>query len=565
MAAAKLLDSKMREVRGNNRMAALDRVAVLAALNLAHELQQLRDDSEGRDRELARTLGDLHRKLDGLFDARRALNVRERRAPSHAPRRLNRTHRADERTAPSRLAALYFAHVLCCADSVRKHSPCPLMTTTGMQRKPGVQVRLVAGSPKASKHSHLNPGFKVVSQHRHGGGCFFSRADAPRRSRWRCRDDPSRVAGSDTARSRYPRRMSADRARTAPRTARHAAARFPPRERIAAAERLADAPARAAVRAASGYVAGYWAMDGEIALHAWQTAPARRLHLLPAGAARRRAPALRALASGRCAGHQPLRHSRARCRADCAARRPSRWRWSSLPLVGFDARGHRLGMGGGWYDRSFAFRQRRSRRRRGWSAPRSPLQQVDALRRRALGRRAGRGLHRIATTLSDRHRDEPRMSARTPLLADEVRTRRVLDRRPAARRHRALERRAQLPGAQLHARRMQVGDGVLFYHSSCDVPGIVGIADGRQRGLSGPDPVRSASPTTSTPRARARNRAGTLVDVAFERKLKRTIPLDEIKQHADALGEDFALIRRGNRLSVMPVTAAQWKFLLSLE
>ena len=47
MAAAKLLDSKMREIRGNNRMAALDRVAVLAALNLAHELQQLRDEGEG--------------------------------------------------------------------------------------------------------------------------------------------------------------------------------------------------------------------------------------------------------------------------------------------------------------------------------------------------------------------------------------------------------------------------------------------------------------------------------------------------------------------------------------
>ena len=68
MAAAKLLDNKMREIRGNNRMAALDRVAVLAALNLAHELQLLRDEGEGRDRELTRTLGDIHRKLDGLFD-----------------------------------------------------------------------------------------------------------------------------------------------------------------------------------------------------------------------------------------------------------------------------------------------------------------------------------------------------------------------------------------------------------------------------------------------------------------------------------------------------------------
>ena len=69
LAAAKVLDGKMREIRGNNRMAALDRVAVLAALNLAHELQLARADNLGRDRELARSLGDLQRKLDGLFDA----------------------------------------------------------------------------------------------------------------------------------------------------------------------------------------------------------------------------------------------------------------------------------------------------------------------------------------------------------------------------------------------------------------------------------------------------------------------------------------------------------------
>jgi len=71
MAAAKLLDGKMREVRGNNRMAAVDRVAVLAALNLAHELQQLRDENSAREKEITRTLGDLHSKLDGLLDAPR--------------------------------------------------------------------------------------------------------------------------------------------------------------------------------------------------------------------------------------------------------------------------------------------------------------------------------------------------------------------------------------------------------------------------------------------------------------------------------------------------------------
>ena len=68
MAAARLLDAKMREVRGGNRMAALDRVAVLAALNLAHELQQLRGDADSRERELARTLGDLNRRLDSLLE-----------------------------------------------------------------------------------------------------------------------------------------------------------------------------------------------------------------------------------------------------------------------------------------------------------------------------------------------------------------------------------------------------------------------------------------------------------------------------------------------------------------
>ena len=64
MAAAKLLDSKMREVRGSNKMAAVDRVAVLAALNLAHELQQLRDQAGAREREIARVIEDLNLRLD---------------------------------------------------------------------------------------------------------------------------------------------------------------------------------------------------------------------------------------------------------------------------------------------------------------------------------------------------------------------------------------------------------------------------------------------------------------------------------------------------------------------
>jgi cell division protein ZapA len=67
VAAARLLDQQMREIRGANRMAAIDRVAVLAALNFAHELQLLRDSRKDHDRELAATIGDLQRKLDALL------------------------------------------------------------------------------------------------------------------------------------------------------------------------------------------------------------------------------------------------------------------------------------------------------------------------------------------------------------------------------------------------------------------------------------------------------------------------------------------------------------------
>lgn len=70
-AAARLLDLRMREIRGSNRMAAVDRVAVLAALNLAHELQQLREQQALYDRELAETLSTLNRRLDSLADTPR--------------------------------------------------------------------------------------------------------------------------------------------------------------------------------------------------------------------------------------------------------------------------------------------------------------------------------------------------------------------------------------------------------------------------------------------------------------------------------------------------------------
>lgn len=111
---------------------------------------------------------------------------------------------------------------------------------------------------------------------------------------------------------------------------------------------------------------------------------------------------------------------------------------------------------------------------------------------------------------------------------------------------------------------MKVGDGVLFYHSNCKVPGIAGLATVASEAY--PDETQfDPGSDYHDPKATREEPRWVLVDVAFERKLKRVIPLDEIKQHADALGEGFALTARGNRLSILPVSAAQWKLLLALE
>ena len=67
--ASRLVDARMREIRGNNRMVGIDRVAVLAALNLAHELAQLREENEQRQQSLQRMLNDLNGKLDALLES----------------------------------------------------------------------------------------------------------------------------------------------------------------------------------------------------------------------------------------------------------------------------------------------------------------------------------------------------------------------------------------------------------------------------------------------------------------------------------------------------------------
>jgi len=131
-----------------------------------------------------------------------------------------------------------------------------------------------------------------------------------------------------------------------------------PRQRIAASEQLASHLLALPFSPDTGYVAGYWAMDGEIALHAWQLRlpPAVR-YCLPVlhedGHLRfaRFSPGA-ALKSNRFGIPEPDVPAAELLPAEAMT-------LVVVPLVGFDSNGHRLGMGGGWYDRSFAFRQTR--------------------------------------------------------------------------------------------------------------------------------------------------------------------------------------------------------------
>ena len=110
---------------------------------------------------------------------------------------------------------------------------------------------------------------------------------------------------------------------------------------------------------------------------------------------------------------------------------------------------------------------------------------------------------------------------------------------------------------------MSKGDQVFYYHSNCKEPGIVGLAEI----VSGAYPDHTAFDPGEKhfdPKSDPQNPRWLMVDVRYKRKTKRLISLSEIKQYPDQL-DGFALIRRGNRLSVMPVSKEHWDFILSLE
>lgn len=110
--------------------------------------------------------------------------------------------------------------------------------------------------------------------------------------------------------------------------------------------------------------------------------------------------------------------------------------------------------------------------------------------------------------------------------------------------------------------KMKVGDDVFFYHSSCKVPAVVGLAKIASKAY--PDPTQfDPEAKYYDPKSSPDNPRWMLVEVAFVRKTKRSITLKELKAHPGL--SDFRLNMRGNRLSIFPVSKEHWDIVLSLE
>lgn len=109
---------------------------------------------------------------------------------------------------------------------------------------------------------------------------------------------------------------------------------------------------------------------------------------------------------------------------------------------------------------------------------------------------------------------------------------------------------------------MKVGDKVFFYHSNTKVPGIIGIMEVVREGY--PDHTAfDPDQKYYDPKSDPEKPRWFMVDVKFVRKLGRTISLEELKERPEL--EEMPLVRKGNRLSIMPVSKDEWDFILSLE
>lgn len=106
---------------------------------------------------------------------------------------------------------------------------------------------------------------------------------------------------------------------------------------------------------------------------------------------------------------------------------------------------------------------------------------------------------------------------------------------------------------------MQIGDKGFFYHSNCAVPGIVGTVEIVREAYPDHTALDSDSPYFD-PKSTAEAPRWVMVDVAFRERFAETLPLATLRETKGF--EDNPLVRKGNRLSIVPVTAKEWAIVL---
>lgn len=108
---------------------------------------------------------------------------------------------------------------------------------------------------------------------------------------------------------------------------------------------------------------------------------------------------------------------------------------------------------------------------------------------------------------------------------------------------------------------MKIDDLVLFYHSSCEIPGVAGIA--RVSSETYPDSTQFDQKSEYfDPKATVENPRWFLIDVTFKADMKSFVSLEEIKKHKILSG--MKLLQKGNRLSILPVTCEEFEFIVQL-
>lgn len=108
------------------------------------------------------------------------------------------------------------------------------------------------------------------------------------------------------------------------------------------------------------------------------------------------------------------------------------------------------------------------------------------------------------------------------------------------------------------------GDRAFFYHSSCAVPGVAGVMQVVREAYADPTQFDAKSEYYDAKSTRAEPRWLT-VDVQFEKRIEPVITLPELREHADGALRELLILKRGNRLSITPLTAAQWRCIVALR